>query len=344
MSVNEKMTAIASAIRSKTGKTEVLTLDGMASGIGEVYNKGVEAGQEGRVILPELSNPATAADVLENKEVIDGDGNKVTGTMPHVGMWDFTLTPENAPDNNVHIVVPKGYHDGNGRVQADVFAFEDRAKDVVERQWWENYQNSGNRISYDYAFAGTGWNENTFRPRHDINASKTLSSIFRASGIADLKGILAAQGVKLNITSASIDYFATGSALTRCPEVGAALTNIGNAFNGCTSLVSIDKVNMSTTAACNCSLGFRNCTKLEEIRFNAGIRPTSLTLEFSKSLSKASLASNNEDGKGYGLIPALADGVTGSVTVSNAAVTASFTETEWTALCNTKPTWTITRA
>lgn len=38
--VNEKMTAIADAIRNKTGGTEALTLDGMASGVNEVYNAG----------------------------------------------------------------------------------------------------------------------------------------------------------------------------------------------------------------------------------------------------------------------------------------------------------------
>lgn len=40
MSVNEKMTAIADNIRSKTGGTETLSLDGMASGVNEVYDKG----------------------------------------------------------------------------------------------------------------------------------------------------------------------------------------------------------------------------------------------------------------------------------------------------------------
>lgn len=44
MSVKEKMTAIADAIRGKTGKTEKLTLDAMASGVNEVYIAGgVEA-------------------------------------------------------------------------------------------------------------------------------------------------------------------------------------------------------------------------------------------------------------------------------------------------------------
>ena len=41
MSVNEKMTAIAEAIRDKTGNTELLTLDDMAAEVPEVYNAGL---------------------------------------------------------------------------------------------------------------------------------------------------------------------------------------------------------------------------------------------------------------------------------------------------------------
>lgn len=43
MSVNEKMTAIADAVRDKTGGTEALTLDDMASGVGEVYEAGKQS-------------------------------------------------------------------------------------------------------------------------------------------------------------------------------------------------------------------------------------------------------------------------------------------------------------
>lgn len=40
MSVHEKMTAIADAIREKTGDTQKLGLDAMAAGVGEVYEAG----------------------------------------------------------------------------------------------------------------------------------------------------------------------------------------------------------------------------------------------------------------------------------------------------------------
>ena len=45
MSVNSKMTAIADAIREKTGGTDALTLDGMAAAIPEVFAAGFGAGE-----------------------------------------------------------------------------------------------------------------------------------------------------------------------------------------------------------------------------------------------------------------------------------------------------------
>lgn len=45
MSVNEKMTAIADAIREKGGVEGPLSLDGMAAGINEVYHSGFNDGQ-----------------------------------------------------------------------------------------------------------------------------------------------------------------------------------------------------------------------------------------------------------------------------------------------------------
>ena len=41
MGIDEKMTAIADAIRSKTGGEDALTLDDMASGINDVYEAGL---------------------------------------------------------------------------------------------------------------------------------------------------------------------------------------------------------------------------------------------------------------------------------------------------------------
>lgn len=44
--VNYRLTVIANNIRSKTGKTELLSLQGMAAGVNEVYEKGIEQGKQ----------------------------------------------------------------------------------------------------------------------------------------------------------------------------------------------------------------------------------------------------------------------------------------------------------
>lgn len=46
MRVNEKMTAIADAIRDKTGRTEKLGLDAIAEGVSEVYEAGIKQGKQ----------------------------------------------------------------------------------------------------------------------------------------------------------------------------------------------------------------------------------------------------------------------------------------------------------
>jgi hypothetical protein len=211
-----------------------------------------------------------------------------------------------------------------------------------QERFFDIYQQYGQRENYSYAFA-FGWNSETFKPTHDINAV-SASGMFRSTGITDLKSALEEHGLKLNITHATPEYLAQGSALTNCPELGVAFTNLTNAFNGCTGLARIDKLNMSAEKNCTCTSAFRNCESLEYIRFNQGIRPTNLNLESSKNLEKDSFSSENLDEAGYGLIPALSDAVTGSVTVSDEAVKKSFTEEEWAALTDKKPTWTIVRS
>ena len=55
------------------------------------------------VELPELSNEGTAADLLSGKELIDGEGNVVTGTIP-------TKTGSNLTASGATVTVPAGYY------------------------------------------------------------------------------------------------------------------------------------------------------------------------------------------------------------------------------------------
>lgn len=122
MSVNSKMTAIANKIRELLGISEAMGLDAMSDNLGAAVNecdtqadlisrlKGAinenvtkttnevsaqasliaeiktalegKAGGGGGTVLPTLTNPATASDLAEGKELIDGSGNVVTGSVP----------------------------------------------------------------------------------------------------------------------------------------------------------------------------------------------------------------------------------------------------------------------
>lgn len=54
------------------------------------------------------------ADVLANKIIIDKNGAETTGTMPNNGAINVKVDP--ATHTTASIKIPKGYHDGNGKV------------------------------------------------------------------------------------------------------------------------------------------------------------------------------------------------------------------------------------
>ena len=65
--------AVADAIRGKTGSAARLTLEQMPGAISGI--------QTGGAVLPELENPGAAGDLMEGKQLIDGDGCVVDGTF-----------------------------------------------------------------------------------------------------------------------------------------------------------------------------------------------------------------------------------------------------------------------
>ena len=62
---------------------------------------------------------AAAADVLANKVIVGADGSTISGTMPANGAVTKTL---DATTNNQSYTVPKGYHNGSGKVSISLEA------------------------------------------------------------------------------------------------------------------------------------------------------------------------------------------------------------------------------
>ena len=64
--------------------------------------------------LPELTNEGTAADLLSGKELINSEGEKVTGTMPNNGVTSLSMDGV----NTTSVAIPEGYTSG-GTVALD---------------------------------------------------------------------------------------------------------------------------------------------------------------------------------------------------------------------------------
>lgn len=73
ISVKTVMTALADAIREKTGGADPLTIAQMTQEI-----RALETG--GGVELPELDNPGGSGQLVEGYQMIDQNGKKVVGT------------------------------------------------------------------------------------------------------------------------------------------------------------------------------------------------------------------------------------------------------------------------
>lgn len=98
MALTDKLTAIANAIRSKTGETGEMTLDQMPIKIGEI-----ETGAAAGVDLSRVT--ATENDVIAEKKFYLRDGTLATGTIQVRGINDITMGPDAE-----RVDIPDGYY------------------------------------------------------------------------------------------------------------------------------------------------------------------------------------------------------------------------------------------
>ncbi len=257
MSVNEKMTLIADAIRDKTGETGVLTLDDIAEKIPQVYNAG---------------------------------------------------------------------------------------KDKQCNDFWDSYQDNGNRTNYNYAFSGTGWTNIFFSPKYDMLPSGRHASEYMFSDNAiygSLPEILKEYGVTLDFSnSIDVKNVFSGSKFSRVGIVDTkSVEGCWYMFYNCTELETIDNIILypDTCDAISWHNMFNYSGKLKNITISGeGSIKNSCELSHTKVLSKASIIN---------VINYLSDDVSGqTLFLSSQAVTTAFGSTssqEWLELVGTKPNWTI---
>lgn len=232
-----------------------------------------------------------------------------------------------------------GYSDGDGigyRNGYDV-GFEDGTHCGRQNEYddfWDIYQQNGNREHYAYAFGGKGWTDKTFKPKYDIIVGDTVGTcLFAYSQICDLKGILQKQGVRLD-TSRCTDIgsiFNTCTNLITAPQINASSAkHCGSIFFNCTHIEEIDLI-LKDDGSQTFSSAFSYCNKLWNVKIQ-GVIGQSISFKWSKELSKQSVIN---------IFNALSSSASGMTLTLSQDVRYWFTNTDWNNLINSKKNWTI---
>ena len=202
-------------------------------------------------------------------------------------------------------------------------------------EFWDVYQENGNRTNYNTAFAGYGWTDETFKPKYDIKPT-SANRLFSYTAITDLKEALEKAGVVLDLSkvTSAVYLFESGS-LTHIPEINTtSLSDLQYFIYSALNLVTVDKVILKNDGSQTFGAqSFGALLNLEEIRFEGVIGKNGFNMNRSTKLSKASIES---------IINHLSTTTSGlTVTLSKTAKEAAFTDEEWEALEQTKKNWTI---
>ncbi|MBQ2696571.1 MAG: hypothetical protein IJF61_04635 [Clostridia bacterium] len=217
-----------------------------------------------------------------------------------------------------------GYNEGK---QAEYDAF------------WDAYQKNGTRTNYRYGFSYDGWDNDTFKPKYNLQpiyAQYMFYWFANSHDISvDLQGVLESLGVILDFSKAtSLAYCFQNAVIRRIGTVDlSSATSVEGTFFNTYWLKTIEKiiVNENTVFSSNT---FQNCYA-SSITFE-GVLASNLNLSTTPT-NKSTIQS---------VVGVLSSTVTGkTLTLNKSRVTTAFGSTdseEWLNLVATKPNWTIT--
>lgn len=202
------------------------------------------------------------------------------------------------------------------QLKDDFDAVYEAGKQAEKEDFWDKYQDNGNRTNYGYAFAGVGWTDENYNPKYPIKVTSSVS-VFQYSNITRTKQPIIIQTSATNNTS----------------------------FYACQSLTEITELRLDTDMG-TVSSSFNGCTKLKTIKITgSGKFLGTMTFKNSQNLTKESIIS---------IINALSPDVTGqTLTLPKTAVNREFEinvddvstwgeGSDYRKLVDTKPNWTIT--
>lgn len=172
------------------------------------------------------------------------------------------------------------YGEAIGYEKGHAAGFEDGAAEID--RFWDIYQQNGERTNYEYAFAGKGWTNDTFKPKHKKITVEAAQYMFAFSNITgDLRDYL-----DIEWGNGTKSHTFNGSKFEKIGVVSTEGSQPTQMFYNASNLSFIERFIVFSDST-GFSSTFYGCTKLEEIRIEGVIGQS---ISFSNSpLSVASM-------------------------------------------------------
>ena len=202
-------------------------------------------------------------------------------------------------------------------------------------EFWDKFQNYGNRTDYQNAFGGIGWTPETFKPKHPIKPTNAYM-MFARSTIKNFDGI------DIDFTNLSGGQYIFYNCNT-IEEVGVvkATGTLYGAFQNAIALHTVEEIILPEVQndVNYFNAIFSRDEKLVNVKFSGGKIQRNIDIHWSTLLTADSLDS---------IVESLSDDVTGQTitfpTTAEANYDAVYGEGAWAALVATKPNWTFAYA
>lgn len=145
-------------------------------------------------------------------------------------------------------------------------------------EFWDNYQQNGERTDHQHAFGGIGWNKYTFKPKYDIkpNSAYMMFRYFNYTSTnepIDLVEHLAELGVTLDFSNMTTNtYLFERAKISRVGVVNfAKCGGIENTFLNCSYIETIEGLVFNNSGSQIWYSAFNGCTNLKNVNSVTGV-------------------------------------------------------------------------
>lgn len=179
---------------------------------------------------------------------------------------------------------------GSNKKSKVILSGYEKGKQAEYDRFWDSYQTNGNRGNYADAFAGSGWNNETFKPKYNIKPTNCYRLFAESKISGDLVAILNDLGVSLD-TSKSTDMFYT-FAISEFTHLGVisfeSVTALNNTFRS-SKVQTIDELIFKNDGSNTFNTPFTSCNNLTDIRKISGVIGNNISFANSNKLTHDSL-------------------------------------------------------